>query len=119
LSETSFSKIKNKKVIWGGTLKWDTLYNDNVTRMVGRLIRGFQRLDIFINQSLAAKELTMFYSFDEEFISSSFSFRNRCITRAYFTYRVITLLTRDVACQAIGLPSSRAGYLGFLLRNWI
>jgi len=26
LSETSFSKIKNKKVIWGGTLKWDTLY---------------------------------------------------------------------------------------------
>jgi len=27
LSETSFSKIKNKKVIWGGTLKWDTLYN--------------------------------------------------------------------------------------------
>jgi len=28
LSETSFSKIKNKKVIWGGTLKWDTLYID-------------------------------------------------------------------------------------------
>jgi len=27
LSETSFSKIKNKKIIWGGTLKWDTLYN--------------------------------------------------------------------------------------------
>jgi len=26
LSETSFSKIKNKKVIWRGTLKWDTLY---------------------------------------------------------------------------------------------
>jgi len=26
LSEISFSKIKNKKVIWGGTLKWDTLY---------------------------------------------------------------------------------------------
>jgi len=26
LSETSFSKIKNKKIIWGGTLKWDTLY---------------------------------------------------------------------------------------------
>jgi len=26
LSETSFSKIKNKKVIWGDTLKWDTLY---------------------------------------------------------------------------------------------
>jgi len=26
LSETSFSKIKNKKVIWGGTLKWDALY---------------------------------------------------------------------------------------------
>jgi len=24
--ETSFSKIKNKKVIWDGTLKWDTLY---------------------------------------------------------------------------------------------
>jgi len=26
LFETFFSKIKNKKVIWGGTLKWDTLY---------------------------------------------------------------------------------------------
>ncbi|KYN50583.1 hypothetical protein ALC57_09357, partial [Trachymyrmex cornetzi] len=27
LSETFFSKMKNKKVIWSGTLKWDTLYN--------------------------------------------------------------------------------------------
>jgi len=34
LSETSFSKIKNKKVIWGGTLKWDTLYNADVEEIV-------------------------------------------------------------------------------------
>jgi len=26
LYETSFSKIQDKKIIWGGTLKWDTLY---------------------------------------------------------------------------------------------
>jgi len=31
LSETSFFKIKNKKVIWGGTLKWDTLYTIQIS----------------------------------------------------------------------------------------
>jgi len=43
LSETSFFKIKNKKVIWGGTLKWDTLYNscDGETyRIFGIYITG-------------------------------------------------------------------------------
>ncbi|KYN11940.1 hypothetical protein ALC57_15904 [Trachymyrmex cornetzi] len=31
LSETFFSKIKNKKVTWDGTLKWDILYMDKMT----------------------------------------------------------------------------------------
>lgn len=35
LFKTFFSKIKNEKIIWGGPLKWDTLYIDffkNVSR---------------------------------------------------------------------------------------
>jgi len=51
LSETSFSKIKNKKVIWGGTLKWDTLYNSHF-RFTSRVIKEKERIscrDLFLN----------------------------------------------------------------------
>jgi len=45
LSETSFSKIKNKKVIWGGTLKWDGLYTGcprlDESAVNGRFLRSF------------------------------------------------------------------------------
>jgi len=56
LSKTSFSKIKNKKVIWGGTLKWDTLYN----------IITYLKLEIVIDKglqvSLSQESLTYYQS---------------------------------------------------------
>jgi len=47
LSETSFSKIKNKKVIWGGTLKWDTLYMGNLgdRRKLSKIYIICQKID--------------------------------------------------------------------------
>jgi len=32
MSEPFFSKIKNERDIWGGHLKWDTLYNSYYLR---------------------------------------------------------------------------------------
>jgi len=49
LSETSFSKIKNKKVIRGGTLKWDTLY---IAKRNGHLVRRFDEIIFYIRISL-------------------------------------------------------------------
>jgi len=41
LSETSFSKIKHKKVIWGGTLKWDALYKTKVYHVTMNNVGSF------------------------------------------------------------------------------
>jgi len=43
LSETSFSKIKNKNVIWGGTLKWDTLYIKKILKNDEANVQDFLR----------------------------------------------------------------------------